>query len=92
MYLHIGNGHIVLRKEVLAILDKKTSMASSDTRAYIEHYKKNNELININSCGKEVSSYIVTIKENGDIVIYSTSLKSSTLMKRMNSVISSEWM
>lgn len=92
MYLHIGNGHIVLRREVLAILDKKTSMASCDTRAYIERYRKKNELINVNVCGREISSYIVTIKEDGNTVIYSTPLKSSTLVKRMNSVVDGEWM
>lgn len=77
MYLHIGNSYIVPSKEIIMILDKETSFKSIDTKTYF----LDKSIIDISESAAEIKTYIIT-ERNGKEIIYSTNIKSSTLLKR----------
>ena len=44
MFLHIGNGETVRRKDIIGIFDMDTATVSSLTRATLKKYEKENKL------------------------------------------------
>ena len=89
MFLHIGDNISILKKEIVAILDKRTVEKSADTKAYIEKLIKKDCLINPSD--KNISTYIITCtkkidrknrKDTFEYSLYTSSISSNALSKR----------
>lgn len=79
MFLHLGGDVVVLKKDVIAILDIRTRL-SPVTKEFIEIAKDEGFIKNISDHNKE-KSYIVTTKE-----IFLSPISCTTLKKRSESV------
>ena len=84
MYLHVGNGVVVRKNEIVCICDMDNSTASYRTRKFLSQAEKESNVIN--SCGSDLpKSFVVCYnKRRGQKVILSQ-LNSSTLLKRFDS-------
>ncbi len=86
MFLHIGDNISIFKKEIVAILDKRTVEESVDTKAYIENLIKNDCLKNPSD--KDINTYIITCTKNIDrkntfeYSLYTSSISSNALSKR----------
>ncbi|MEG6617225.1 extracellular matrix/biofilm biosynthesis regulator RemA family protein [Peptococcaceae bacterium 1198_IL3148] len=80
MFLHLGGDVMVLKKDIIAILDSRTKQATA-TNEFLEIAKDEEFIKNIAS-DKDVKSFIITNKE-----IYLSPISCNTLKKRSNSVI-----
>lgn len=81
MFLHIGENSYVALKEVLFILDIKSSLKSRLSKEFLITLKKNNQL---ESLGKEKPKTLIVIKSNDGIKAYYSPISSVTLFKRSN--------
>jgi hypothetical protein len=73
LYIHLGDNFVVPSKEVVMILDRQSSQASSIVKEFIEKQQKNI----VQLANGEAKSVVVTIDK-----IYFSPLSSSTLKKR----------
>lgn len=80
MFLHIGKNSVVPVKDIIAIIDKKTSLDSYETKKLIDRIKKEGNMDNSDNIDeKKIKTYIITHN-----TIYTSSISSSTLLKRNN--------
>jgi len=80
MFLHLGGDVVVLKKDVIAILDIRTKL-SPVTKEFIEIAKDEGFIKNISEQNKE-KSYVVTTKE-----IFLSPISCVTLKKRSDHVL-----
>lgn len=89
MNIHIGENISLLEKDIIAILDINSALASEDTRVFIDDLIKNDCLIN--GLEKNIKSYIIA--SNNDVInrnnikrykLYASSISSTSLLKRIN--------
>ncbi|MBO8138438.1 MAG: DUF370 domain-containing protein [Desulfotomaculum sp.] len=81
MFLHLGGDVMVLKKDIIAILDTKTTQAAP-TREFLEIAKDEGFIKSISKEEKE-KTFVVTSKD-----IYLSPISCSTLKKRAQNVIS----
>ena len=62
MYLHIGNGHTVRKKNVIGIFDLDTSTVSPITRKYLSKMEKKGSAENVK---EEIPKSFVLLEEKG---------------------------
>lgn len=79
MFLHLGRDVVVLKKDIIAILDVRTAQADA-TKEFIEIAGDEGFIKNIYEKEKE-KSFVVTTKD-----IYMSPISCSTLKKRSNDV------
>jgi len=88
MFLHIGGDNYVLKKDIIAILDKNTVENSKETSRFIENMIRDGFLKNDKM--DDVKTYIITWEnENNDRLkkqhyLYMSNISSSTLLRRNN--------
>lgn len=80
MFLHLGGDVVVLKKDIIAILDIRTKL-SPVTKEFIEIAKDEGFIKNISEQNKE-KSYVVTTKE-----IFLSPISCVTLKKRSDNVL-----
>ena len=86
MYLHIGNGQTVKKKEIIGIFDMDTATVSSISKQYLS--KKQKEM-KVSYEGDDIPrSFLVLNGKKGERV-YLSKISTSGLKLRLDSVISS---
>lgn len=80
MFIHLGGDVVVLKKDVIAILDVRAGL-SPVTGEFIEIAKDEGFIKNISEKNKE-KSYVITTKE-----IYLSPISCTTLKKRSESFL-----
>lgn len=83
MYLHLGNGVVVRKADVLGVFDLDNSSSSAITRKYLAQAEKSGEVVSV--AGLELpKSFVLCAQPDGQRV-YLCQLNSSTLLKRSES-------
>ena len=81
MYLHLGNGVVVRREDILAICDLDNTSQSHLTRSYLSRAEKAGQVISV--APEELpKSFVVCRALGGEQRVYLCQLNSSTLYKR----------
>ncbi|MEG6522707.1 extracellular matrix regulator RemB [Desulfotomaculum sp. 1211_IL3151] len=80
MFLHLGGDIVVLKKDIIAILDARTKN-SAITREFIEISKDEGFIQPISNQDKE-KSFVITSKE-----IYVSPISCTTLKKRSDNIL-----
>lgn len=80
MYLHLGNGVVVRRADILTVCDLDITSQSLRTREYLNRAEKAGQVVNVAE-GELPKSFVVCDDGEGQRV-YLCQLNSSTLLKR----------
>lgn len=80
MYLHIGNGFVVRKSEVLGVFDLDNTSQSHLTRKYLAAAEKGGSVVN--AAGEELPKSFVVCREGENQRVYLSQLGSATLLKR----------
>ncbi len=81
MYIHLGQGTVVKKSDIIGIFDLDTATVSKRTRIYLRRAEINNELITITN--ELPKAFVVTQRQKGaPKKIYISQLSSVTLLKR----------
>ncbi|HFL3828502.1 TPA: hypothetical protein ACG3RW_003861 [Clostridioides difficile] len=89
MFLHIGKNITIQKKDIVAIIDKKTADKSQDTKMFIGNMIRDGFLYNDNI--DNIKTYIITCVEKIDrknrkctrkYTLYTSSISSTTLSNR----------
>ncbi|WP_003545532.1 extracellular matrix regulator RemB [Desulfotomaculum nigrificans] len=83
MFLHLGGDVVVLKKDIIAILDTRTKQ-SSITREFIDIAKDEGFIQSISNQEKE-KSLVITTKE-----IYVSPISCTTLKKRSENILETQ--
>jgi len=83
MFLHLGGDVVVLKKDIIAILDARTKHATI-TREFIDIAKDEGFIQPVSNAEKE-KSYVITTKE-----IYISPISCTTLKKRSDNLLESQ--
>lgn len=76
MFLHIGGDVVVLKKDIIAIIDSETGLAGEATKEFLQSSKQEGNFKMVNK-EEKVKSYIITEQE-----IYLSPISAFTLLKR----------
>lgn len=79
MLIHIGDNSYLFKKDIIAILDKKSADATKKTREFVDGIIKADCLIG--SLNSNTKSYII-VKENKQTKIYTSNISSKALANR----------
>lgn len=79
MILHIGNNIVILKKDILAILNRETMEESEDNKNLISKLIQDKKLKN--KIDGEIKSYIILSKDR-ELELYLSNISSNTLLKR----------
>jgi hypothetical protein len=82
MYLHIGQGLVVLRQNVIGIFDLDNSSRSYRTRDFLNNAERQNQVVTV---GDDLPRSFTITCENGVTTIYLSQISASTLAKRYES-------
>ena len=86
MYLHIGNGQTVKKKEIIGIFDMDTATVSTISKQYLSKKQKEKK---VTYEGDDIPrSFLVLTGEKGERV-YLSKISTSGLRLRLDSAISS---
>ncbi len=85
MFLHIGNGHLILSKDVVMISDYTSTFSSKDTKNFLQ--VANEEGFIQDYSNGSPKSFIITNE-----TVYLSLISSTTLAKRINLVTDLESM
>ena len=88
MFLHLGNDYIVFKKDIIAVLDFETTTVSKITREFLRVSEEEGFIINVSD---EVPKSFIITETKGQSRIYISNIASSTLLKRLESGIKSEF-
>lgn len=80
MYLHLGNGVVVRKSEVLGVFDLDNTSTSAITRKYLSGAEKDGRVVSVAE-GELPKSFVLCDGAQGERV-YLCQLNSSTLLKR----------
>ena len=83
MYLHLGNGVVVKKADILGVFDLDNSSSSAITRKYLAQEEKAGRVISVAEL-ELPKSFVVCSEAEGQRV-YLCQLNSSTLLKRSES-------
>ena len=79
MFLHIGEGKIVNKKEIVGIFDLETTSISKKTREFLRINEKQG---NVEYIGTEIPKTYIISSKNEKKKVYITQISSQTLHKR----------
>ena len=80
MYLHLGNGVMVRRDDILSVCDLDITSQSFRTREFLNRAEKAGEIINV--AEEELPKSFVVCSDGAGQKVYLCQLNSSTLLKR----------
>ena len=81
MYVHAGNNRIIRTKNIIGIFDMDTATMAVTTRDYLRNAEKSGEVINIK---EEIpKSFIVTVNDEGEDIVYVSQISTSALAGRI---------
>ena len=80
MFLHIGEGKLIKKRNVVGIFDLESTTISKNTRIYLNKAEKNGEVENVSY--DLPKSFTVCSKEKGKQKVYISQISSATLNKR----------
>lgn len=81
MYLHLGNGVVVCREDILAVCDLDNTSQSHLTRSFLSRAEKAGQVVST-APGELPKSFVVCRAPGGGQRVYLCQLNSSTLYKR----------
>ena len=84
MYLHIGNEVLINKRNIVGIFDIDNTTVSKSTREFFSKQEKEKRVKIVNN---DLPRSFLIVKEEGEDVIYLSSLNSSSLKKRWNNSI-----
>ena len=79
MFLHIGEGKLLRKKDIIAVLDLETTSIGKKTKEFLRKSEKNGETEYISY---EIPRTYVICEKKGEKKVYMTQLSSQTLYKR----------
>ena len=79
MYLHLGNGYVVNKKNIVGVFDMDNTTVSRNGRMFLKTAQAENRVVDTTE--DLPKSYILT-NENGVNTVYISSISSHTLLKR----------
>ena len=80
MYLHIGNGFVVRKDEILGVFDLDNTSQSHLTRKYLASAERSGSVTN--AAGDELPKSFIVCGENGGQRVFLSQLGSATLLRR----------
>ncbi len=81
MYLHLGNGVVVRKSDVLGVFDLDNTSTGAITRNYLARAERSGQVASV--AGLELpKSFVVCASPGGSQRVYLCQLNSSTLLKR----------
>ena len=86
MYLHIGNGQTVKKKEIIGIFDMDTATVSSISKQYLSKKQKEKK---VNYSGEDIPRSVLVLEKDGREKVFLSKISTSGLKLRLDSVISS---
>ena len=87
MYLHIGNGKSVKRKDIIGIFDLDTATVSKITKDFINKSQKNGSLTYLDS---DLPRAFILLDEDGESKVRLSRISTSGLKIRLESGITEE--
>ena len=81
MYLHLGSGALVEKKNIVGIFDLDNASQSHLTRKYLNLADKNGQVINV---AEDIPKSFVVCCDGEEIKIYLSQMSTQTLLKRNN--------
>jgi len=79
MFLHIGEGKLVKKKDIVAVFDLETTSIGKKTKEFLRKSEKKGETEYISY---EIPRTYVLCEKKGKTKVYMTQLSSQTLYKR----------
>ena len=79
MYLHIGGGAVVRRRDIIGIFDLDNTSQSHITRKYLNAAEKSGQIINV---AEDIPKSFVVCSDGGAAKVYLCQMASQTLYKR----------
>ena len=79
MFLHIGEGKIIKKKDVIGVFDLETTSVSKKTRDFLRVHDKKGDIEYISD---EIPKTYVICNSQKDKKVYMTQISSNTLHKR----------
>lgn len=79
MFLHIGEGKIINKKNIVGIFDLETSSVSKKTQDFFKISEKKKI---VKTIGDEIPKSFVVYKNEKEESVYITQISSQTLLKR----------
>ena len=87
MYLHIGNGNSVKRKNIIGIFDLDTATVSKITKDFIGKRQKDGAVTNLDS---DLPRAFILLDEDGETKVRLSRISTSGLKIRLESGITEE--
>ncbi|MBR5543490.1 MAG: DUF370 domain-containing protein [Oscillospiraceae bacterium] len=84
MFLHIGRGRLLRKKDIVGVFDLEITSQSKRTKAYLAKKEKQNRVINV--CDDIPRSFVVA-SEEGRERVYISQISPQTLKGRSNEII-----
>ncbi len=84
MYLHLGNGVVVRKSEVLGVFDLDNASTAAITRSYLARAEKAGQVASVAE-GELPKSFVVCAAPGGEQRVFLCQLNSSTLRGRSES-------
>ena len=79
MYLHLGSGAVVRRKDIIGIFDLDNTSQSHITRKYLAAAEKSGQVINV---AEDIPKSFVVCNDAGTTRVYLSQMATQTLYKR----------
>ena len=79
MYLHLGKGTVVRKKDIVAIFDLDQTSQSHITRKYLAAAEKAGQVIN---AAEDIPKSFVVTCANGERRLYLSQMATATLLRR----------
>ena len=79
MFLHIGEGKILNKKDIVAVFDLETTSISKKTREFIKKSEKNSLIEYVSD---EIPKSYIIYNSKGKTKVYISQISSQTLYKR----------
>ena len=79
MYIHIGEGKVISKKDIIGIFDLENTSIGKKTREFLRKCEKQGE---IEYVGEEIPRTYVLVKNKEEEKVYMTQISVQTLNKR----------
>ena len=79
MYLHLGSGAVVRRRDIIGIFDLDNTSQSHITRKYLAAAEKSGQVVSV---AEDLPKSFVVCSDNGTTRVYLSQMATQTLYKR----------
>lgn len=84
MYLHLGKGTLIPKRDILGIFDLDITSQSHITRKFLTMAEKSGQVVN---AAEDIPKTFVVCCERGETRVYLSQMAVSTLQKRMETPV-----